>query len=412
MVLFSILLPLTFAVSWAHNVALNRNGFERTVVPIGSDRAVTAAAGVVITNQIFASLNPQQIVENALPPRAAFLAGPITNGAKGYIQDAVTKALQSSQFQALWRQATVFAHTQLLSVLNGNSKAVTTTSGQVVLNLVPLFNAALQNLQGFISGVVGRPVKLPAISGNELPATACQQIATALDRPVPATCGQIVLFPADKLTQARRAVRIFNRVTVLLLVLTPVAAALALLLSRRRRRTLLQLCAGGVLGLVVARRVVIWLSSTLANTGQPANKAARQAIVTHLFHAYFSVSRWLLIGLIVVFMIGLVTGPYAWATSLRRSLATHARATRNLVVAKGASANTTLVWVRTHLDLLRILGIAVAVLLLITLSVSWAGLLVIAVLLGAYELWLHRVGQAAPAADSATLPLPPPDGPT
>jgi hypothetical protein len=411
-VLFSILLPLTFVVSWAHNVALNKNGFERTVVPIGSDRAVTAAASAAITNQIFASLNPQQIVENALPPKASFLAGPITNGAKGYIQDGVNRALQSSQFQALWKQATLFAHSQLLSVLNGNSKAVTTTNGQVVLNLVPLFSAALQNLQGFISGVVGKPVKLPTISGNELPAAACQQIATALDRPVPPTCGQIALFSAAKLTQARRAVRIFNRATVLLLVITPVTAALALWLSRRRR-TLLQLCAGGVLGLVVVRRAVIWLNSSLVNTGQPANKAARQAIVTHLFHIYFSASRWLLIALIIVFVVALVTGPYGWACSLRQLVGHYAREGRDLIVAAAgqASGDTTLAWVRSHLDLLRIVGVAIAVLLLIALPVSWIGFLVLAVLLVAYELWLHRIGKTASPADSATSPRSGPDGP-
>jgi hypothetical protein len=412
-VVFSILLPITFAVSWAHNVALNTNGFERTVVPIGTDPAVTAAVGTAITNQIFTSLNAQQIVANALPPNAAFLAGPITNGAKGYVQDGVTQALQSSQFQALWKQATLFAHTQLLSVLNGDSKAVTTTNGQVVLNLVPLFNAALQNLEGFISGVVGRPVQLPTISGNELPASACQRIATALDRPVPNTCGQIPLFPADKLSQARRAVRIFNRVTVLLLILTPVVAALALWLSRRRRRTLLQLCAGGVLGLVVVRRVVIWLSSALVNTGQPANKAARQAIVTHLFHAYFSLSRWLLIGLIAIFVVALVTGPYAWARSLRRIFTHYAGEGWDLIVAAGARADgqTTIAWVRSHLDLLRVLGVAVAVLLLLVLSVSWIGFLVIAVLLAAYELWVYRLAHSAPASPAASSSTTTADGP-
>jgi hypothetical protein len=254
-VLFSILLPVTYVITWAHRVALNTNGFERTVVPIASDPAVTAAAGAAITNQIYSSLNPQQIVAGALPPKISFLAGPITNGAKDYIQAGVTKTLQSSQFQALWKQATLFAHKQLLSVLDGNSKAVSITNGQVVLNLVPLFDAALQNLQGFISGLLGRPIQLPAISGNELPAVACERIATALNRPVPATCGQIPLFPADQLTQARRAVRIFNRSMVALLIVTPVVAALALWLSRRRRRTLLQLSAGGLLGLVVIRGV-------------------------------------------------------------------------------------------------------------------------------------------------------------
>ena len=295
-VLFAILLPLTYVVTWAHYVVLTNRGFEKTVVPIGTDPAVTSAVAVTITDQIFTSLNPQQIVANALPPRAAFLAGPITNAAKGYVQDGVTRTLQSSQFQALWKQAVDFAHTQLLSVLNGNSKAITTTDGQVVLNLVPLFDAALQNLQGFISGVVGRPVQIPSVSGNEVPSAVCQRIGAALNRPVSDTCGQIPLFPADKLTQARHAVRAFNGILVLLLILTAVVAAGALWLSRRRRRTLLQLCVGGLLGLVVIRRVVDWLTNSLINTGQAANKGARRAILTHLFHQYFSISRWLLAG--------------------------------------------------------------------------------------------------------------------
>jgi uncharacterized membrane protein YqhA len=200
---------------------------------------------------------------------------------------------------------------------------------------------------------------------------------------------------------------------VLLLILTPVAFAVALWLSRRRRRTLLQLCAGGVLGLVVVRRVVIWLSSTLVNTGQPANKAARKAVLTHLFHVYFSASRWLLIGLITVFVVALVTGPYGWAGSLRRLVARYARAGWNLMVAAPgeASGDSTIVWVRSHLDLLRIVGVGTAVLLLIAVPVSWVGFVVIAALLAAYELWLHRLGRTAPAADSATVTAPAPEVP-
>lgn len=395
-VLFAILLPLSYVVTWAHHVVLTNRGFEKTVVPIGTDPAVTSAVAVTITDQIFASLNPQQIITNALPPKASFLAGPITNAAKGYVQDGVTKTLQSTQFQALWKQAVDFAHEQLLAVLNGNSKAITTTNGQVVLNLVPLFDAALQNLQGFISGVVGRTVQIPSISGNEIPAAACQRIGTALNRPVSDTCGQIPLFPDDKLTQARHAVRAFNGIVVLLLVLTAVVAALALWLSRRRRRTLMQLSVAGLLGLVVIRRVVDWLTTSLINSGQPANKSARRAILTHIFHQYFSISRWLLVALIVVFLAALVTGPYAWAGSLRRASAHWGREGWNLVVATSGRArdDRTIEWVRAHLDLLRVLGVAVAALLLIVLSVSWIGFLVIAILLIGYEWWLYRLGRS------------------
>jgi hypothetical protein len=115
--LFVILLPVTYVVAWTHYVVLTNRGFEKTVVPIGTDPAVTAAVGTTLTNQIFTSLNAEQTVKNALPPRADFLAGPITNAAKGYVQQGVTTALQSSQFQALWKEAVDFSHEQLVSVL-------------------------------------------------------------------------------------------------------------------------------------------------------------------------------------------------------------------------------------------------------------------------------------------------------
>jgi hypothetical protein len=404
--LFAILLPVTYVVAWTHYVVLTNRGFEKTVVPIGTDPAVTAAVATTLTNQIFTSLNVEQTVKNALPSKASFIAGPVTNAAKGYVQSAVTTVLQSNQFQALWKQAVDFAHTQLLSVLKGNSKAVTTTNGQVVLNVVPLLDAALQQLEPFISSVVGRPVNLPSVTAQQIPASACQQLASAINRPLPSNCGQIPLFPADKLTQARHLVRVFNGVLILLLVLTPVVAAAALWLSRRRRRTLLQLSLGGLLGLVIIRRVVNWVTTSLVNHGPPANKDARRAILTHLFHQYFSISRWLLLALIVVFLAALITGPYGWAVSLRRFLSHWAREGWNLAEAAWGRArdDRTFEWVRAHLDLLRFAGVALAVLLLIVISVSWVGFLIIAVLLIGYEFWLHLVGRATPTPDEVGPP--------
>ena len=83
-----------------------------------------------------------------------------------------------------------------------------------------------------------------------------------------------------------------------------------------------------------------------------------------------------------------------------------------MVAATGKTGgDTTIAWVRTHVDLLRILGVATAVLLLIAVSLSWVGFVVIAALLAAYELWLHRVGRTASAPESAASPLSTSDGP-
>jgi hypothetical protein len=387
-------------------VVLNTNGWTRTVEPIASKPAVTDALGREVTNEVFAALNPQQLVANALPPNASFLAGPVTNGAKGYIQDGVTKALQSQQFQTLWVQANQFAHTQLVSVLRGKSNAVTTTNGQVVLNLVPLFNAALQNVQEFVSGVVGKPVTLPTISGNELPSAACQRIATALGRPLPSTCGQIPLFPANKLNGAQDAVRAFDRIVVLLLILTPVLSALALWLSRRRRRTLLQLTVGGLLGLVVARRATMWLQNTLVNTGKPENKAARQAILNQALHTFFAVSLGIVIGLFVILAATLITGPYPWARAFRARVGRIARYGADLARAATdrATDDVAVGWVRSHVDMLRIGGAVVAALLLLLIPVSFIGFLIIAGLLVVYELWLARLGKRPPPSTAPQAP--------
>lgn len=49
-------------------------------------------------------------------------------------------------------------------------------------------------------------------------------------------------------------------------------------------------------------------------------------------------------------------------------------------------------WVRAHVDLLRIAGVAVAALAALLLS-SWAGLLVVVVVLAGYQLLLTAVGR-------------------
>jgi hypothetical protein len=150
--------------------------------------------------------------------------------------------------------------------------------------------------------------------------------------------------------------------------------------------------------------VVNLLTNSLVDTGVPANKSARRAILSHLFHQYFSISRWLVLGIIIVFLAALISGPYPWAISLRRLAAHYGREGWNLVQAIGGRArdDSTAAWVRSHVDLLRVLGVGVAVLLIIILPISWIGFLVIAVLLAAYQWWLYRLKQTIPAPDGAT----------
>jgi hypothetical protein len=127
-----------------------------------------------------------------------------------------------------------FAQAQLITVLNGDSKALRTTGGQVVLNLVPLVNEALRNVQARASALLGKDITLPAISGSTIPAASCQKIAAAIRRPLPPTCGQIPLFKASALTAAQHAYQAFNRLVLALLIITPAAETMPSQTARGR----------------------------------------------------------------------------------------------------------------------------------------------------------------------------------
>jgi len=407
-VLFTLLLPLTVAAGWAHRTVLDTDTYVSTVAPIASDPAVLAAVSREVTNQLYDALDPQSVIADALPPKAAFLAGPIATAAKSQVQEAVNRVLSSDQFRQLWEGANRFAHQELVTVLRGDSSVLQATQGQVVLNLVPLLDAALQNATAFVSGVVGRAVTLPTLTGNEAPSVACQKISLAIDRPLPATCGEVVLFSSANLDTAQKAVRAFDRMVVALLVVVPLLLVGALWASPRRRRTLLQLTVGGMAGLVLVRRLLIWEQGRLIGTGRAQNEDARRAIVHGVFSGFFDLTWWLLIGGLVVLALAVLTGPYGWAKATRRRTVVVARTTGALAaVAVGRETvpdTAELTWVRRHLDALRIAGAAVAVLLLLALDVNVWGFLLIALLLGLYEVGLHRL----PPPSVITLPSPVP----
>ena len=212
--------------------------------------------------------------------------------------------------------------------------------------------------------------------------------------------------------------------------MTPLLAIGAIWLSKRHRRTALQIAVGGVLGLVVIRRLTMYLEGRLV--GAAKDKAAAQALVYQVLHLFFNLTLVLgIIGLVVVAVL-LLTGPYRWARALRSGVARAAVAvgrftvavTRSLAghtrdAAGRARDEATLDWIRRHKGALQIGGVAVAVVLLWLVDLSPLWLLIIGILLAAYLFGLARVaphdeppdgGAPPPAAVSEPVPaeLPPP----
>src|SRR6185437_5667032 len=158
-----------------------------------------------------------------------------------------------------------------------------------------------------LSTLSGKTLTLPAIS--TVPAAACQQAAGLTRTQLPATCGQLPLFPASALTGARRAFGALRAGTLALLLVAPAAGAGALLAAPRRRRTLVLLAAGGALTLLVTSIAAAWLRSALIARAQPRYQPAVSVIVHALTGGFFALALWCAIGSLILAAAAMLTIP-------------------------------------------------------------------------------------------------------
>lgn len=138
---FALLLPAAIMGAWIRSAILSTNGYVAAVTPVAASPAVRATVQEAVSAQVSAALSH---AETSLPPAVGVLAGELADLAGHGVSDFMA----SAAFQRLWADANRLVHSQLISVLNGDSTLVTATGGQVVLNLVPLVNEALHTISG------------------------------------------------------------------------------------------------------------------------------------------------------------------------------------------------------------------------------------------------------------------------
>jgi hypothetical protein len=401
LVALSCLLVLLSATEvWAHRTLLNTPAFVGTVAPVFNDPAVASAVATRATDELFTELNVQARLRDALPPKAGFAAVPVTNATKGYVAGALTKVLTSPRFQAIWTAALTATHQQLVAVLRGQgTAAVSTSGGYIVINTVPLVNQALAKVAGLASDLTGKPVTLPAITSADPPQQAVTKLSKALGVTLPADFGQITLVKSADLAAVQKGVKAFDRLTLVLPVVTILLIALSLWLSVNRRRTVLQLAVGVALLMIIERRVVLHEQGALASSAH--NPQVAQSVLGDLLHGYFVLTGWVLAVALVVLVIAVLAGPYRWAVAVRSRVTATWR--RLAAAGRGDRRGQAVTWMASHAAGLQLAGAAAAAILLLIVPVSWLSFLIIAALLAACEIYLQRIkpapaDQAPPAA--------------
>ncbi|HEY8199363.1 MAG TPA: hypothetical protein VIF44_06290, partial [Candidatus Limnocylindrales bacterium] len=254
LVLACLTILLATVAVWVHQVAFNTDRFTGLVANVIDEPDVITPLSAAVSEQVVVALDVQTRIASRLPDVAKSLAPAITLAIQDGIASRLQVGLARPQVQALLLKTVSIAHTQVMNLLRGNPDAVSVVDGYVTIEVLPLVQAALSELQSV--GLLPDGVQIPDLTTSEAPGVLVQRLSTALGVTLPADFGTIRLMPADRLIAAQTAVRAFDIIVVLLIVLSFVLVALAVWLARDRRRMVVYLALGTLIAFLVGRLLI------------------------------------------------------------------------------------------------------------------------------------------------------------
>jgi Short C-terminal domain len=299
----SLLAFLAIFALWANRQLLDTENWTDTSSELLENDAIRGQTAVFLVDQLYANVDVQGQLEEALPPRAQPLAGPAAGGLKDLAVRGADTLLGRPRPQVLWEEANRRAHDRLMDVIEGGGEVVSTEGGDVTLDL--------KSLLGQTADRVG--------------------VGERAEARIPEDAAQITIMESDSLELAQDAVRFLRAAAVVLVVLALGLLVLAVYLATGWRRKALRAAGFGLLlagaAALVARSfagdaVVDALASTAAV--RPAAEAAWSISTSLLVEV---ASATIAYGVVLVGAAWLA-GTTAWATATRRTLAPYLREPR------------------------------------------------------------------------------------
>jgi hypothetical protein len=394
-VLGCVLAPISVLGVWSANQVSDTSRYIANIEPLVHDPAIQNALTDKITFQVTSRLNVAGVTDQAATllankglPRVGTLlktfAPQIASAVAGFIHTQVHKIVTSPQFANVWIQVNTVAHQQVVQVLSGQGGgAISTSNGQVVLDLGPFINIVKQDL-----------VKRGFTLVNKLP-------------PIHPS---FVLFQSKNLVKAQSGYRLINDLKIVLPILTLLLLGLGVYVARGHRRALI----GAGLGLAASMLVLgagllifrgIYLSHVPEST-LPSDAAAA------MFDTFV---RFIKTGLRAILVLGLVvaaaaflTGPSVTAVRTRAAFASGLARARRSGEHAGLSTGPVGKWTYAHRRGLRISAVALAAVIFVfwgrpTAAVVIVLAIVLLVILGLIELIGRPPAQPA-APETAAQP--------
>ena len=288
---------------WVKRQALETETWTELSTELLEDEAIRDAVGGFVVSAIFDNVDVEGEIASTLPPRAQPLAGPAASGLRQLAGRATEEALAGPRVQALWEDANRAAHERLIALLDDEGEFVSTTGGDVTLDL---------------SGLIGEVAAAVGISAD---------VAAR----IPADASQLEVMKSDELDAAQSGVKILRTLAWFLSALTLALYAVAIYLARGRRREILRgvgfsFITIGALALIARSAGGNALTDALAET------STAETPVLHTWEIGTSLLKETAESLIaygaVAVLAAWLAGPSSVATSIRYALTPYLRQPR------------------------------------------------------------------------------------
>lgn len=413
LVLACLTILVTTVALWAHQVAFNTDRFTSLVSNVIDEPAVLDPLSAKVSAQVVQGLNVQSRVATRLPDAMKPLAVPITQAVQDAITTRLETALNNPRIQAALVRTISVAHEKVMNLLRDKSDAVQVVNGYVVVDVWPVVDAALAELQSM--GIIPADIQLPDLSEADIGARLGPRLESALGITLPADFGTIQLMPADRLLTARTVVRAFDLVVILLIVLSVALVLLALWLSRNRRMMVIYLALGVIIAFLLARLTTNTITgAVVGGIADEGLAGAVRTVVDTTVANLRQITAIILVATGIVAIAAYLWGRPRWVTSAASSLGGAASQAGTGVKAAGAagvgavsasrpSRDSVEATVRENRPTIERLGLAAIVFVVVWIALGIEIALIGAVLVIAFELILRALSspdEAEPAAAS------------
>ena len=351
-VLGCVLAPVAVLGVWAGNEVSDTGRWVATVEPLIHDPAIQNVLTDKITAEVVSQLNltgtinqaSAQLDDKGLTRISSLLktfSPQIASGVTGFIHSTVHTVITSPAVAKIWVQVNTVAHQAVVKVLSGEGNgAISTSNGQIVLNLGPFVTVVKQDLvdRGF------------SLASN-----------------IPPISPTVALFQADDLGKAQAGYRLIKTLKIVLPILALLLLAAGVYVARRRRRALIGAALGLAASMLVLAIGLLIARSIYLNSVPPRVLPADAAAAAFDAMVYF-----IKIGLRVVLAVALVvaigafiTGSSRTAVQTRSALKSGAGRIRASGERRGVTAGPAGEWTYAHRKGLRIGTVALFALIFV-----------------------------------------------